>query len=255
VSESAQPVSLSQQPPPPPRPITPRSARRAWAEAYVRRWWMGALLLCVVTVYFVGTQLIRSLQDRRLIREGEAVDAVIVEANNETLTNKVWEPSVQALFKLEVQRPGAEPLVILSRLRNQDRALQVGDTVRLYIDRQDPSRWTDRGHVSFARDLALAVVTLPLAGLLMVVAVMGRRRALRVWRDGEAMVALVVEVRQAPSAPRSRHVRFTLRDGRDRRVFGTLVPVRAAPLAVGDAFWVVALPDRPQNAVVAALYQ
>ena len=135
---------LTAQPPPPPRPLTARSSRRSWGDRRVRPWWMASLLLTVITLYFVGTHLVRSLQDRQLIHNGLPIEAAIVEANGETLQNKVWEPYLQATFKMVLDVPGKGQETIVSRLNDQRVPLQVGQKIKLYVDRDDPSRWTDR---------------------------------------------------------------------------------------------------------------
>jgi hypothetical protein len=69
------------------------------------------------------------------------------------------------------------------------------------------------------------------------------------------MEAVVMETRQAPTAPLSRVVFFTLADSRDRRLFKVLVPTKIARYQPGDPFWIIAPPGRADQAIMAALYE
>jgi hypothetical protein len=165
---------------------------------------------------------------------------------------------------MSFQTPAGESLVIeRSRLRDQREPLKVGNSITLYVDKARLKNWdakdtdlrTDRLETSLREDLFLGLVFLPVVNILLIIAVTQRIRVVRTWRFGQAMAAIVVETRQTPSSPFSRLVRFALRDSRDRRVFKAIVPMRVAQFQTGDLFWVVAKPNRPDQAIVAALYQ
>ena len=95
---------------------------------------------------------------------------------------------------------------------------------------------------------------LPLLALAIVVMLLRRRRILKIWRSGEAAAAVVVDTKQSSIAPRSRVMRFALRDGDDRRVFQTLAPRSMGELNPGDEVMILHEPGNPGRAVVAELY-
>jgi hypothetical protein len=245
---------LSQPPAAAPRPLTARVRRRSWIEPRVRAWWMLALVLMVIAGYFVAMQFARSAQDRRLINSGVRVDARVLEANQNPLPHKTYPPEERAIFKLSYQLPGREPVQIISRLKDQRRPVMTGSTLPLYVDPANPAGWTDRTEVSVVHDALVGIMLLPLAAVMLMVAVIRRMGVLRVWRTGQALQGVVVETGQTATAPLSRVVRFALSDSSDNRVFCALVPARLGALQRGDAIWLIAPSGRPQQALVVAAY-
>lgn len=246
---------LSVRPADPPRPFTARARWRSWGEPRVRTWWVTGLALFLLTVYFVGVQVYGSVRDWWLVQHGLRVDADIVEAEGNPIRNKLYGPELNMRFKLSVKVPGRQPFTIYDRLKDQREPLGPGMTIALFIDPNDPSRWTDRKAISFGNDALLGVVTIPVILAMIVVASILRLRVLRVWRDGQAMAAIVMKTSHSALAPLSWSVLLARRDSRDKRVFSTIIPGRAGELAPGDVVWVVAPPHRPERAIVAGLYQ
>lgn len=244
-------------PPPAPREVTPRGSRRSWGEGRVRRWWLVALLMAVAGGYLVFTQVRASSRGRWLIEHGAKGTARVISADGQPTPGKRYAPD-QANFRVEVRPETGEPFTFASRLEQHRGELKVGrpeeTSFPIYFDPKDRSNFTTRTGYPLQDDLLVGLFLLPLVVLLLAGAVLTRMSVLRVWRNGEAVIAAVVETKQAASAPMSRVVRYTPRDARDNRVFATLVPNRL-PLAAGDSFWLVAPPDRPDKGVVAALYQ
>jgi len=248
--------ALGATPTPAPRPITAAARRRSWLEPRVRVWWLAACAVTLVAAVAAGGQLAASARDRWLLTHGVRVKARIVEANGYRLKGKVFGPDEHAHFRLEIPLPGRQSYITdRVYLKDQREDLGYGMEVDLFVDPGDPSRWTDRIEASFLRDIMVLLVTLPAAALLLLAAWWRRRSVLRVWREGLAHMAVVVDVRKAATAPLSRMVCFAVQDSRDNRVYRSLVPRRCGPLAAGDALWVVAPAGRPQRAIVAALYQ
>lgn len=261
---AASPVTRMASPPDPPRTLTPRGNRWAWLEPRVRVWWTSALLLAIIGAYFVISEVSSSSLDRRLVSSGMRVEAIINEIDGSPRKDRFARPVERAEFTMSFQIPGGDSLIIeRSRLKDQRDPYKVGNAITLYVDSsrlkdweaKDTSLWTDRLQTTLREDLLLGLIILPFVNLLLILAVTQRIRVVRIWRLGQAMAAVVVETRQTPSAPFSRLVRYALRDSRDRRVFKAIVPMRVAQFQTGDLFWVVAKPNRPDQAVVAALYQ
>ena len=95
---------------------------------------------------------------------------------------------------------------------------------------------------------------LPIALLLLAIALLQRMRVLRVWRDGKLCRAIVVDLKNVSTAPRSRLIRYTLVEGSDNRIFKLLLPVRAGLPRDGELIDVLALLDTPGRAIAAKLY-
>ena len=244
---------LSVPPPPAPREVTPLVRRRSWMEPRVRVWWMAAAALLIVAGYFVAIQLAKSAQDRSLVKNGTRVQAEVVAANGIARKEYRVEPGTRAVFKLSYRLPGREPGVIESQLKDQRTSISVGQTIPLYIDPADPRKWTDRMEISLLNDLLVGIMLLPVALIMLGIALATRYAVLRTWRTGVSFPAVVVEMRQTAVAPLSRLVRFTPGGG-DNRVFSTLMPARLGSLSVGDTIWLVAPEWQPGRALVAAAY-
>jgi hypothetical protein len=129
--------------------------------------------------------------------------------------------------------------------------------VPIRVDPNDPDRWTDRktSPPLLARQLIPAAIGLPIVAVLGLLAFLKRGAAARVWRDGQAALALVVGTGQSPFAPRSRALRCTAAESSDKRVFTVYLPAGAAPLTAGDAVWVVRPADRPEPAYAAGWFE
>lgn len=244
----------AQRPPDAPREIGPRAARRGWLEGRVRVWWMAGGVLLMIGMWLIAWQLIGVFEDRDLIRNGVLVTADITHANDSTRL-AAHNPEDRAVYTFTFTMPDQREHTIHSRLPNQREALGPASTVELYVDPANLDRWTDRTEINILRDAMLGFALLPIGGLLLGAAALQRKWVLSTWRTGVAQEALVVNRRNSPIAPMSQTLELTLADGQDRRVFTAVVPTRLGTLEPGDMLWVVAPPQRPQQAVVAALYQ
>lgn len=176
-------------------------------------------------------------------------------AGNFTLTKELPQPPAAGdgiLFD-------CEPVALKSRLKDQRGQLGFDlppefSVITLSVDPNDFSRWTDRQSASLMEHLLVAIWLLPAAIVLFIVALIHRQQVLRTWRDGQLLAAVVVEARQWALAPRSRLVRFSLRESRDRRIYGALWPNRLGVPQRGEMISLVARPNRPDRALVAQLY-
>ncbi len=150
-------------------------------------------------------------------------------------------------------------LTVTGYLRDQRkglayRAMPESSVLEIAVDPNNLSRWTDRLNPSLAGDFLAAIILGPLLVAAVLMTIIMRGRVLRLWRNGHAMQAVVVETRHAAAAPLSRVVRFTLAESRDRRVLSALVPSRVGELQSGDTFWVVCSGPQAKWALVAGLY-
>ena len=242
-------------PPSPPRDINARARRRAWDEAPVRLWWLSAIVIGLIAVYFAVTQLADALADRRLIEQGTQVDAEVLKVDGSNITRPM-KRDVERLVTLRFTLPDGRAVETGDhRLSpDPDAYVRVGTKIPIRVDPTDPTRWTDRTRPKpWLAELTAVALLLPLVALLLLVAFVRRAAALKIWRDAPAAEAVVVAVAHSAMAPRSRVLRLTLRG--DSRVFTTLYPLRGGLPAVGETIWVVAPTGKPNRAVVARLYE
>ena len=250
------PESLTQTP----RPVTPRASRRSWNELPVRIWVILAVTVLFITIYFTIDKYLSGRYERWLITQGLPVEAELNRIQGTRDRSQHFKRSDRLQVELNYDAPGRPRQMYvpgwLSQLPAQppQREIRVGDTIPVRIDPANPTVWTDRTQpLPWIAEFTIVVLLLPLLALLLVVMFIRRQQVLNVWRRGEVASAVVVEHKQAATAPFSRVIRFTLADGRDRRVWSALHPARGAP-AAREPIWVIFPPGNPGRAVVASLY-
>jgi hypothetical protein len=136
-----------------------------------------------------------------------------------------------------------------------DSFAMVGTDFKIKVNPNDPTQWREvTVPKPWTQELTTLGLLAPLLVLLLMVTIWRRMSVLNVWRNGSLIGGQVVEIRQTAIAPRSRIVRFTLKDG-DRRVWATLAPTSAGIPARGETIWLIALPGRPGRSILAKLYQ
>ena len=239
-----------------PRLLSRAARKRAWCEAPVRVWTILALGVAVVTLYLAGTLVMGGLQQRRLIESGEKVTATIVQLNGtnvpRTRASRRENPLAVVRF---TPASGATQRIEMSLSPGEPNEVHVGETIQLRVDPSDLEHPTDRSEARpWLSELAVPLMLAPLVALTGLITLMKRRSVLNVWRDGQEHPAVVVETKQSAIAPRSKVVRFALRDGEDRRVFNLLYPLSRGTMQKGDEFWVVCPQDNPARAIAADLY-
>jgi len=231
---------LPAQPALPPREVNALVSKKAWSEPAVRVWWLMAIAALVLTIGYGIDCVYVWNQNNRLINHGILVDATIVEGNGLAIPGE--------------NVPGESPVMIdfpwkggtqrqRGYLEGRKDYLTVGKTVPIHVSPDNPNTWTYRVDNSpLAHALLLFFPLIPIPELLLVIAIIRRKQMLKVWKTGDAAVAVVNERRQAAIAPGAYTLRCSLRDRRDRRLF--IVHVRRSKSAPqkGDALWVIVPP-------------
>jgi hypothetical protein len=257
--------------PPVPRPLTPRARRRSWAELPVRVWIILLVAIAIVTLVFSITRINEALNDRYLFEHGVDVVAKFTSVNGDPFPKRRFRnepmPAVAvfdwhgAPYTLQIPRLEAKP----------DTPAMVGEDFHIKVDPKNPERWTEETEPKpWSQELTVIGFLLPVLLAIAAVALLKRRRVLRTWRDGTLAQATVVETHQSGAAPLSRVVRFTLvgagsskqmsgdavcYEGQpNRRIFSTLIPAAAGIPKKGDTLWLLHLPSRPSQSIVASLY-
>jgi hypothetical protein len=233
--------------PDPPRPVTAEVRRRAWAEPRVRLWWLVAGAVLAASVYFLGSRYYTWRQDLNVIRRGTEVQAFVYSAEGMPIPGRRRPPSVVVELQYEV---GGKKYHVEGYLRGRTESFIIQTYVPIRVDPGDPTKWTARTEPeSLWMQLLSGLMLLPPAAAFAAVAGWKRARVTRLWREGRAVDAVVMEARQTALAPRSRFVRCAPAEGEDRRVFDVYVPDRAGRVAEGDSVWVLADPGGKRRAV------
>jgi len=249
------PASQHVAPPPAvPRAITPNARRRSWAEPRVRNWWLMAIAIFGVALWLVGVRVYGSQSDRWLINHGVRVEADILDVDGNTL-KKQYSPEENLPFHLSWRMPDGKIHAVNERLKAQRTALGPGKKVPLYVDPNNPNHWTDRVEISWAEDTLVGMLLFPTILLMLGIAFFNRRNVLQAWKNGHAIHASIVEVKQSATAPLSRVLRLVLANYHDQRIFTTLIPTKRAHYQAGDIVWVIIPSTTPRWAILAELYE
>jgi hypothetical protein len=246
------------EPPPapagPPRELTSAVRRRAWRERHVRVWLVLGLALLGVTLYYAGSRTWWWWQESRLIRSGLKVQAEIMGpyVGEDWPANKVLGPDAQVDLVYEVNGKKYRPHSALVGRKEQ---IKTRSLIPIFVNPKDPEQWTPRQSPPWLPGELFATFLLaPAAVLLLVIAWVKRTQVLRIYRDGEAILAEVVGIGQTPSAPLSRLIRCAV-DCDDRaRLVKTVLPA-SQKLAPGDLIWLITPPGKPEPAIPAALFE
>jgi hypothetical protein len=257
MTESSVPInSLHEDAPqiaPPPRSLTSIAKRRSWAELPVRVWLVLTITVAIVTVYFTIMRVHEAMQDRWLILHGLDVNAKFTIVSGDSFPKRrPRNESMPATIQYSVN--GVPYTLDISLESKPFGFAMVGTDFPIKVDPDDPTRWTEETVPRpWVQELTAVGLLVPILLLLGIMTLWRRMGMLKVWRSGSLIPGEVVELRHTAIAPRSRIVRFTLRDG--PRVWGTLVPTSAGVPARGETIWLISLPGRPGRSILAKLYQ
>jgi hypothetical protein len=225
----------------------------------VRIWCVLAVALAGVIVYFTISHVMEGASERELILHGIPVDATLVQiggsSNPQVVSHRGETLEAIARYTLPGEQDARRSPGALSLSNDPTAVIRPGDHLPLRVDPNDPNVWTDRTEPrSWLVELSVALILLPLLGLMLLIASLQRARILRIWQHGDVAEATVIDLRQTAIAPFSRQVRFTLSDGSSLRVCSVLVPTRAGIPAKGESLCLVMPRGVPQRAVLARLY-
>jgi len=215
---------------------------------------MVAVVMAVIASYYAVSRYYLWTVERDLITKGQRVEAEIMgyEAGVDALPNRL----VQADAEVDVRYThGGQTYRTHGALAGRKTAILTRTKIPVIIDPADPTRWTALLEPPpLAHQLLPAMILVPFVVVPLVVAVLNRRRVLGIYRDGEAQLARVVRVGQSAAAPGSRLIRCALHAPGDARLIKTVLPARKTPTP-GESLWLIAPPNRPQQALPAALFE
>lgn len=239
----------------PPREVTGTIRRKAWGERRVRLWWLLGAGLLVVTCYYAISRIYSWSEENRLITQGVKVMGEVVGWSGGLATKtQHFKLPANTVVNIEYTYNG-QVYQDSSELMGRTEEIQTRTPLAFFIDPNNPRRWTTRTvPASFMTETLAALMLFPFVILLFAFALLSRRRVLRIYREGEAIVGEVMSVAHSAAAPLSRMISCAAHVGGDDRVIKILLPTRKAP-AVGETLWLLASPNRPEQAVPVALFE
>jgi hypothetical protein len=242
------------EPPAAPREITRAIRWRTWLEPQVRIWWLATLALMFIIGWFLVDQTQEYLRERRLITQGLAVTATIVDVNGNDQVGHNAPPG--SPVRLGFQHNGQTVYVSGVLVPHGDSGyVTVGNTVPIHVNPDDLSDWTDSDSAEpMTRRTIAGMLIVPVAALAALTAVLRRQRFLRTWRDGRAEPFQVVDSRQSSLAPRSHAIRCASSEGRDQSLVTVFVPNDRGNPQPGDVLWLIHPPGKPKSALAAMAY-
>lgn len=222
--------------PDPPRPVTTRAARRAWADPGVRFWWVAGVGLLLAAGYMTFAGYRAWSHQAWLARHGTVVQAKVVQANQLVWEGRGAPPDADVVLAFDW---AGRPHRTTGRLANRrpGEFIFVGRLEPIRVNPADPNDWTAFTGPPPAGGFFLGtIVATPPAALALLAAWLARRGVLRTYRDGRVVPARVVGRQQTALAPNSAAVRCApvADDGTPGRVVTVYVPKRPAGDA-GDA--------------------
>jgi hypothetical protein len=174
------------------------------------------------------------------------------EVGGDAPKNKVLAPDAGVDLQYTVDGKTYRPHGALAGRKEQ---IYTRTFVPIFVDPADPTRWTGRtAPGSLAQELLSAMILVPFIVVLFAMALWSRRRVLRIYRDGEAVLAEVVGLGHSAAAPLSRLVRLAVHGGGDARVIKAILPAHKAP-AAGEPLWLITPPGRPEDGIPAVLFE
>jgi hypothetical protein len=206
--------------------LTPRLARRAWAEPHVRLWWVTALAVLGAGLYVGAMQTADWYREVRLIRHGVPVTAKVVSVNYKDMPGNSQPGDGFVVINFELQGQQRQVTGNLSG-RPASQFIKVGEKVDFKVDPNDPTVWTSRQQPApLSGELGIPLAAAMAAAVVAAVSWMLRRRVLRSYRLGERAAARAVSRFRSALAPRLWAVRCVLIDSDDKRIFTVYVPSR-----------------------------
>lgn len=210
-----------------PRTVTSRVALRAWIDPHVRTAWLAGLSLIVVGIGFLVQRYTLWQQASRLITDGVATDAMIVEVNGSKLVGRSEAGDRPLTLRFSREGKSYEFRVPYLDGRMAEEPLVVGQTVKIRVDPADPNRWSPRrAPAPLGPDLVGGSIVLCSGLLLCVLAAFLRASVVKTYRSAPLLESVVLSARHAAIAPRAWQVRCSPIAETDDRVFTVYAPAR-----------------------------
>ena len=250
-------MTISDTPPPPPRPITAHVRYRALAAKPVSILLLACSIIVVACAYTARGHFHEWSRINRLKDVGQSTQAVVTEIALRRPRGQRGAAREYAIFQFTPAGDSqTEPVVNQQRLHSLfDKPLKSGSQITVTYDPADPENFfcpatDDR---SLANQLSVQIVFLIIAALLMLLAVLRYFALLIVVRNAPAHSGTVAEIRSSAQGAFSRLVVLTLQIEDSPLIIKRVVPMRLAHrFCVGDSIWLLTPPAKPSRAIIAA---
>lgn len=252
--DSPEPESLPPEPAAAPRELTSHVRRRSWSERHVRIWWLLGFVMTAIVTYYALSRYYSWAGEVALIEHGEKIQAEIMGwgPGMDAPRNKIVSPTDPVEIQYNWKGQTFRPFGVLDGRTEQ---IRTRTFVPIFIDPARPWRWTARIEPgSLIREMLSAMILVPFAIVLFALALLRRRQVLAIYRSGDVVLAEVVGVSHSAAAPLSRFLRCAVHDGAQGRVVKILLPTQKSP-DVGEPLWLIAPPNRIEQAIPAALFE
>ena len=237
-----------------PRPVDARVRLASWLDSKVRAWWVGAIVLAIIALGFVVTRSMDWLRESHLIRTGAPVTAVITKIGEDEFGARANASAADNEVMLKYDFQG-QTYSSSGYLEDHPDPISLQDSEAIRVDPQDPQQWTNRTREpSLIREMFGAAVIGVVALRLLVLALVGHRRVMQCWRNGDLHAYEVVDVRHTALAPRSRQCRCTAIETRRKELVTVVIPMRKADPQPGDVVWLIHPAKRPKSAIAALTF-
>jgi hypothetical protein len=241
-------------PPAVPRPLTRFVRLRALTEPRVRFWLLAAIVLAGIGIYFLANSFHMRAHEAWLIEHGVPVRATIYVAGETSVPRR--KEARDSAVVLHFQWHGQEFESGASKLPGRQQMIETGSILPIHVNPDNPNDWTWLNEPFPIMNRAFgAIITFPLAALVMLYAFLRRAMLLRTWRDGQAVEALVVNARSTAVAPRCRAVEATPSDEKEKRVFIVYLPANQANIEAGDVLYIIRDGTRSTSAIAAGWFE
>src|SRR6266404_1472404 len=131
-------------PPAPPRDVTARVGRRAWADPRVRFWWLAGFVLVGVAAYLLVSRYLAWRLDSRLVESGTVINATVLQADESVAKGKTVSGDKSVRLSYDVDGRSYEVSAPYLAGRASEEFIVVGTTIPIRVDPADPTRWTPR---------------------------------------------------------------------------------------------------------------
>ena len=224
--------------------------RASWLDPRVRFLWALAVLLAASAGWLTALQFRERQADNALITSGTKAEATVW---SQAGPRRPDQPLRAGPVVLEFDYQG-KPQEVVRELTNPPADLKAGGKVPIRYDPANPQHLTDRTEPQpIIRYLGAVLLLGPAMVICLAGAWLVRRRLLRLWREGIAQAAVVVDIHHSALAPLRRLVRCTLRDQRGGRLLSVYLP-GGGTLRRDDIIWVITPPGRHDRAIAADMF-
>jgi hypothetical protein len=225
----------------------------------VRFWWLVGTFFLAVSLWFLGHGIYTWHHENWLLVSGTPVPATVDEVGsggNETggIKGKSQPPDGRVVAHYVID---GQTHQLVGWLKGRTEWIVIGSDVPIRVNPADADDWTGiTSPISIIGEdeVKHGLGMLPIALVLAVVVTILRSRMLRLWTEGQAVEATVIEARTSAMAPTLRELRCAPNLEGQHRVQRVFAPAALGKIVAGDRVWILCEPNE-KWAVAAAWFE